>query len=538
MKKGFILFVSFSLLSVNIFSQKKVKTLFTVNETPISIDEFKRVYEKNLALIVDEKQRDINNYLDLFINFKLKVKEAYQLQLDTTRSYKREIESYKNQLTAPYLQDSTFLAKLIKDAYYRTKYKVNASHILVKLPKKVTPVDTLNAYNKILEARKEILSGKDFGKVAVKFSDDPSVKVNLGNLGYFTAFKMVYAFENVVYSTNVGELSMPFRTRFGYHIVRLNDKQLSEGEIEVAHILLTDKTTTGKAKIDSIYSALRNGADFGKLVLKYSNDRSTVSNAGKLPRFGVGRMFKDFEDKAFEIKKINEYSKPFLTSYGWHIIKLLKRYPVKSFEKMRKGLEEKVRFSGGARMSDLVVLKRLKEKYNIKVNKKSLEAFNLKDIRAAKRDTLSQIILEINAKKISQANFFDYIRNRRHKNIPTLFNEFVDQEVLNYFKENLVNTEPEFASTLREYEEGLLVFDLMQQKVWDKASNNEKGLQSYFDANKKNYKFKDLSKNKGKVMSDYQEFLEKELILKLKQKYKVSVKKRALKQLVNYYNKK
>ena len=528
--------VALMFFSSFVFSQKDSDILFNVEDTSISVLEFKNVYEKNLSLIVDDTQKGVKSYLDLYIDFKLKLAEAKQLKLDSTRAYKREIETYRNQLVAPYLQDSTFLENLIRSAYYRTKYKVNASHILVKIPKGVLPKDTLQFYNKIIKAREEVLSGETFSNVALKYSDDQSVDNNLGNLGYFTAFKMVYQFENVVYKTKVGEISKPFRTRFGYHFVKVNDLQLSDGEIEVAHILVTDKSTKGKQKIDSIYSSLLNGTAFNKLVLKHSNDKSTISNGGKLPKFGVGRMLKVFEDKSFELKNENELTKPFLTRFGWHIVKLLKKYPVKSFEEMKIELTDKVRASGGARMSDLVVLKKLKKKYKIKINKEAKKVFENKNIRAEKRSSLNKTLITINEKNVKQNIFYDYIRNRRHKSIAILFDEFIDQEVLNYFKENLSNTEPKFARTLQEYKEGLIVFDLMQKKVWDKSTNDNEGLKSYFDTYKTKYTFKELSKNKGLVMSDYQDYLEQKLLKELKQKYKVSVRSKTLRKLIKYYN--
>jgi len=525
----FIVFSSFA------YSQKDSDILFEIENTPVSVLEFKNVYEKNLALLVDDKQKDVENYLDLYIKFKLKLAEARLLKLDTTRAYKREIETYRNQLIAPYLQDSSFLEKLIKDAYYRTKYKVNASHILVKLPKGILPKDTLQFYNKITKAREEVLAGKAFSKIALKYSDDQSVKSNFGNLGYFTAFKMVYTFENAVYNTKVGEVSKPFRTRFGYHFVKVNDLQLSDGEVEVAHILITDKSKNGKQKIDSIYSDLLKGADFNTLVLKYSNDKSTVSNGGRLPKFGIGRMLKIFEDKSFELKNENELTTPFLTNFGWHIVKLLKKDSVKSFEEMNVELTKKVRASGGARMSDLVVLKKLKKKYKIIINNSSKKVFENKNIRAKRRDSFGETLLSINKKKIKQNVFYDYIRNRRHLPINVLFEGFIDQEVLNYFKENLKHTEPEFARILQEYKEGLVVFDLMQHKVWDKAANDKEGLQSYFDSHKTKYTFKELSRNKGLVMSDYQNYLEEYLLKELKEKYKVKVRRRVLKKIVRSY---
>ena len=526
------------LFSISIITaQKNSDVLFKVSKEPVTILEFKNVYEKNLNLIVDENQKDVKSYLELFINFKLKLNEAKQLKLDTTRAYKREIETYKNQLTAPYLQDSTFLAKMVKDAYYRTKFKINASHILVKVPKDVLPKDTIQFYNKIIKARNEVLNGKSFSEVARKYSDDQSVKNNNGNLGYFTAFKMVYPFENAVYNTKVGELSKPFKTRFGYHFVKVNDLQLSDGEIEVAHILITDKSAVGKQKIDSIYTSLKNGADFKKLVVKYSNDKSSVSNNGVLPKFGVGRMLKSFEDKAFELKEINQLTKPFLTRFGWHVVKLLNKYPVESFEVLKPKIQERVRASGGVRMSDLVVLKRLKNEYKIKVIEESKKVFENKNIRAYKREVLSNTILEINKKEIKQFLFFDYIRNRRHKSIDLLFKEFVNQEVLNYFKDNLSKTEPKFAHTLKEFKEGLIVFDLMQKQVWDKSNKDSIGLSNFFNLNKMKYSFSKLEKNRGLVINDYQKYLEEELINRLKIKYPITIRKRSLQKLIKYYSK-
>lgn len=526
-----LLFFSISIIT----AQKDSDVLFKVSKEPFTVLEFKKVYEKNLDIIVDKSQKDVKNYLDLFINFKLKLKEAKRLKLDTTRAYRREIETYRNQLTAPYLRDSAFLAKLVSDAYYRTKFKINASHILVKVPKDVLPKDTIQFYNKIIKARNEVLNGKSFSEVAKKYSDDQSVKINNGNLGYFTAFKMVYPFENAVYNTKVGEVSKPFKTRFGYHFVKVNDLQLSAGEIEVAHILITDKSEVGKQKIDSIYSSLKNGADFKKLVVKHSNDKSTVSNNGVLPKFGVGRMLKTFEDKAFELKEINQLTKPFLTRFGWHIVKLLNKFPVESFEILKPKLQERVKASGGARMSDLVVLKRLKNEYTINVIENSKKVFENKNIRAFKRETLSNTILKINKKEIKQFVFFDYIRNRRHKSISQLFNEFINQEVLNYFKENLTKTQPKFAQTLKEYEEGLMVFDLMQKLVWSRSNKDSIGLQRYFDTHKNKYSFSEIETNKGLVMSNYQEYLEDELIRVLKTRYTVNVKKRTLQKLIKYY---
>ena len=525
----------FLIISFAVFSQKKSDVLFSVDGAFVKVSEFKNMYEKNLNVIDDKNQKSIQENLDLYINFKLKLKEAYRLKLNETKTYKREIETYRNQLTAPYLQDIAYLSQLVRDTYYRTKYKINVSHVLVKLSKNSSPKDTLIAFNKINKAREEVLAGKAFDKVALAYSDDQSVKSNYGNVGYFTAFKMVYPFENMAFNTKVGEVSKPFKTAYGYHILKVNDLQLSEGEIEVAHILLTNQSRKGKLKIDSIYTSLKNGADFEKLVVKYSNDKGTVRKGGKLPKFGTGRMLKPFEEASFKLKNIGDISKPFKTQYGWHIVKLLNKYPVKSFKEMKNELTEKVKAKGGVRMSDLNVLKKLKNEYKIIEFNEALKVFDLKNIRSSKRDTLQKTILSINKKEIKQKKFFDYIRNRRHKSILDLFNDFKNEEILTYFKEQLKYTEPSFANALREYEEGLIVFDLMQQKVWNKSSKDTLGIKAYFYKNKANYSFADLSKNKGQVMNDYQEYLEKELIATLRKRYSVKIRKRTLKKLIKQY---
>lgn len=525
-------------LSIYSYSQKDTSVLFKIDDKSVLVSEFKSVFEKNLELLSNENQKDVRGYLDLFINFKLKVLEAYHLKIDTTRTYKREIETYNNELIAPYLQDTLFLNKLISDAYYRTKNLVKAKHVLVSVKRNSTPQDTLKAYRKIIAARNEILAGKPFDEIAKKYSDDKSAKINGGDLGYFSAFKMVYSFENAAFNTKIGETSMPFKTRFGYHIVQVNDLKLSPGEIDVAHILITDKTLKGKKRIDSLYATILSGSDFGKLASQFSNDKSTKQKKGVLPRFGIGRMPIEFEEVAFSLSDINKLSKPFKTRFGWHLIQFIKSYPVPSFKKMKKELTDKVRSSGGAKMSDVSMLQKLKKEYKIVINEKAKIIFSSKNIRAAKRDTLQQVLLTINDKKIKQIKFFDYIRNRRHKNSSVLFLDFLDEEVITFFKENLVNTEPKYAKRLTEYKEGLLIFELMQQQVWDKSSKDTLGLKSYFKKNFKKYSFTRLEENKGEVMNDYQSFLEKNMIADLKKKHKIKIRKNTLKKLLNFYKEK
>ena len=544
MKKLVLLFVLGC--SSILFSQKKSKVLLTIDGEKTTVSDFKRIYEKNLDAIDNEEAKDIAKNLDLYINYKLKVKEAYEVKLDTLPSYLKEIETYKNQLSAPYMQDTTFINRLVKDAYFRTKNEVKAKHILIRTPKVPTSKDTLEAYQKIQKIRDRILNGEDFEKVAAETSEDPSArddaksgrKGNSGNLGYFSAFRMVYPFEAAAYTTNPGEVSDPFRTRFGYHILKVDSLRASKGEVEVAHILLNDKGTKGEKLINEVYEKLQADEQFKALARKYSDDAGTKSKGGKLRKFGTGVMVGAFENVAFSLQKEGEYSKPFKTRFGWHILQLIKKYPVLPFEDLERELKNKVRSGDRAQLSKKAVINKLKKKYTISENIEAKKIFESKDSKIISNDSLNAVILSINDKKITQKEFFKFFKNKKNKPFFEVFNDFKDQEILAYYKSNLEQTEPEFAYVLQEYRDGLLLFELMQEKIWNKSSKDTLGLKSFFDTNITKYKTKELKKIKGEVMNDYQNFLEKNWIADLKRKSIIKIDKRQLKKLIKSYKSK
>src|SRR5688572_8033978 len=261
----------FALLSVSSFAQlpqgkkNKPATFFTVNKKPVTVDEFIYLYKKNHQdLQKDFTNEKINEYLDLFINFKLKVEEAKKRGLDTTKVFLKEYNGYREELRKPYLPDAKIIDSLVKLTYERMKVEVSAAHILISVKPDASPEDTLKTYQKIQELRKKIVvTGEDFGSVASKSSEDPSAKINQGNLGYFTAMQMVYPFESAAYTTKVGEVSQPIRTRFGYHILKVLDRRPARGEVEVSHIMLRigngKDTVKVKDAIFNIYDQLQGG---------------------------------------------------------------------------------------------------------------------------------------------------------------------------------------------------------------------------------------------------------------------------------------
>lgn len=540
-----LVLVLFLGVSSIIFGQRNDKILITIDGEEISVGDFKRIYEKNLDAIDNEEAKDVQKNLDLFINYKLKVKEAYKIKLDTLSSYKKEIEGYRNQLSAPYMQDTVFINKLVKDAYFRTKNEVKAKHILIRTPKDATPKDTLEAYQKIMNIRARILKGEDFEAVAQETSEDPSArddeksgrKANKGNLGYFSAFKMVYPFEDAAYNTKVGEVSEPFKTRFGYHILKIDSLRASKGEVEVAHILINNQNKNAKKLIDSLYNQLEKDVQFKTLARKFSEDSGSKSKGGKLRQFGTGVMVKPFEDVAFSLQKEGEYSKPFKTPFGWHIIQLIKKHPVQPFSELQDELKSKVKSGDRAQLSEKAVIDKLKKKYTISENESAKAIFEHKNIRNIAQDSLQAVLLTINELEIKQEAFVKYLKNRGNTPIYELFNEFKDKEILSYYKENLEKTEPEFANTLQEYRDGLLLFELMQQKIWEKSSKDTLGLKNHYKANLSKFQNKEFNKIKGEVMNDYQNILEEKWIADLRNKSAIEVNNRELKKLIKFYKK-
>ena len=531
--------------SITIVAQKKDKVLMTIDGEEIMISEFKRVYEKNLDAIDNEEAKDLNKNLDLFINYKLKVNEAYAIQLDTLPSYIKEMKMYRNQLATPYIQDSTYVNRLVKEVYFRTKNEVKAKHILIRTPKTPTSKDTLDAFKKITEIRNRIINGEDFEEVAESVSEDPSARTDLksgrkgnrGNLGYFSAFKMVHPFEKASYTTKVGEVSMPFKTRFGYHIVKVDSLRPSRGEVEVAHILIQDKSAKGKQLIDSIYIRLENDEQFKMLARKYSNDRGSKSKGGKLRKFGSGVMVQPFDKIAFSLTKEGAYSKPFKTRFGWHIVQLIKKHPVQSFQELKGELTNRIRSTDRLQLSEKAVVDKLKKTYSVKEFNDAKSILDLKNIRELSTDTLNATFFKINEKEIKQSDFISFIKTKRNTSIFDLYKEFKNEEILNYYKDNLEQTEPEFAHLLKEYEDGLLLFELMQRKIWDKASKDTLGLQNFYKLRLNNYKNKPLDKIKGEVMNDFQNHLEKTWIEELRNKSAVEIRKKSLKKLQKHYAK-
>ncbi|HFS67050.1 MAG TPA: peptidylprolyl isomerase [Flavobacteriia bacterium] len=486
MIKKFLILIVFLSFSIAFSQNKKDNVLLTIKEEPVYTSEFLRVFNKNRDIVNEENKKNIDEYLDLFINYKLKLQEAKDLKLDTIPSYLQEFNKYKKQLIAPYLKDRKVTEKLVKEAYNRLTEEINASHILITLPPNASPKDTLQAYNTLLEARNKILNGESFEDVAKKYSKDPSAKQNGGNLGYFTAFSMVYPFETATYNTKKGNVSMPFRTQFGYHIVKVNDCRPSKGEIKVAHIMIREKKNDpnyAKKQITDIYNKFKQGASFEKLAKQYSDDKMSAMKGGELKRFSYGRMIPEFADIAFSLKEKGDVSKPFKTKFGWHIVKLIDRYPVKSFDELHSFITKKIEKGERSVIVGKSMANKLKKKYDVKINKKGLNSY----LNKPKDNSINQeILFSVKEKKYRISDLKNYLNKNRKKT----YIDFIDAKVLEYYKNHLAEENQEYAYTLKEYQDGLLLFDLLQKKIWTKAESDTIGLQNFYKQNQSKYKWK------------------------------------------------
>jgi peptidyl-prolyl cis-trans isomerase SurA len=492
--------------------------VFTYGKDTVYKAEFERLLSKNKKDKERPTEADVREYLELYENFKMKVKEAELMQLDTNNSFKTELSGYRKQLANPYLTDKKVSEALVKEAYDRMKTEVNASHILINCAENANAKDTLAAYNKIMDLRKQILKGENFDSVAAKYSDDPSAVKNFGNLGWFTSFQMIYPFETQAYNTPKGQVSLPFRTRFGYHIVKVNDKRTARGEVKVAHIMLQTGPSASdeilkdaRLKADSIYNKLVAGESFEKMVEEYSQDQASKNNGGVMNYFSSMSNYPDvFKETAFGLQNKGDFSKPFKTDYGYHILRLIDKKPVPEMKEIEDNIKNKVGRDSRAESSKLVVAQRIKKENNYKEYPANIREFaasvDSTFLYATWTPTSKQLtekpVMSLNNKVYTVSQFAGYVKNNQESRpgesvqmiINGLFKKFSDEEALQYEEAQLETKYADFRNLMQEYHDGILLFDLTDKKVWTKAVSDTAGLENYHNENKTKYMWKERVK--------------------------------------------
>jgi peptidyl-prolyl cis-trans isomerase SurA len=500
--------IIFVLSYFSCFAQKPdEKILMTVAGRGVEAGEFIRMYNKSLDPAF---KTDLNDYLEQFTAFKLKVADAIAQGYDTTKAYKEELSGYRNQLAQSYLTDPDIKENLLRKAYQRSLSEVNASHILISCAPDASPEDTLKAYKKAIDIRERIIKGEAFDQVAKATSDDKSVLINSGNLGYFTVFQMITPFEEAAYTLKPGTISMPVRTPYGYHIIKVSDRRPSKGKIRVAHIMKaappgSDEQTVQKAEkeINSIYSRLKNGESFHKLAAENSDHKESAANGGDINWFGAGEIISDFSEAAFSIKDTGEYTKPIRSVYGFHIIKLLDKKAPGSYEESKSYLESKLNQSNLISLGKKSFIDKLKKEYKFRINPAVREWFvNNTDTliiqgisKFSRKNFPSGNIYSFANQHLSAKDFANYLEKRGNMIITKNPDYYVDEslesiasdEIMKYENSVLEQKYPDFRYLMNEFHDGILLFDISSKKVWNKLQEDSAGLHNYYETQKNNY---------------------------------------------------
>jgi peptidyl-prolyl cis-trans isomerase SurA len=506
-------------VSTQSIAQKSDPVLFVVEDTPVKVSEFQYIYDKTNGDNADYSKASLEEYMDLYVKFKLKVQKAKDMQLDTISSLQEELAGYRQQLADSYLLDREVTDRLIEEAYNRKKQDIDISHILLRVPANATPEDTLKAYNRIQSIKQELNGGKTFEQLATTYSEDPSSKNNGGRVGFITAVLPTgfYELESTAYELPLGQISDVIRSGFGYHLVKVNERRPARGLIEVAHILIRkDKDGTNRERAQQVaqkvYDELRGGANFEEAVKRYSEDQLTAGKNGYLGEFGINKYEDVFEDAAFGIADDGGIAGPVETKAGFHIIQRISKKGVQPFNETKGRLEQQIRQGERFQLAVNSMVNRIRKDAGFRENEKALTMF---------RDTISKEFTTFrwrapekvdnvdlftlgNAYNVSLGDFLAYAQSaarqrinlgREGKTMPEvvdlLYRDFQKERILKYEEAQLEKKYPDFKALMREYEEGILLFEATKRLVWDKASQDTVGLRQFYNNNANNYQWED-----------------------------------------------
>lgn len=486
------------------------QALFTYGPYSVSKDEFLRVYKKNsINKQPDMSEKELRSYLELYTLFRMKVAEADKQHLDTVATIDRELTNYRKQLAKNYLTDEQIANKLIREAYDRMKEDVRVSHILVSC---APGSDTVVARRKIDSIAKLIATKAQTFEALAAMSDDKGSATKGGDIGYFTALQTVYPFENAAYNTPKGKVSAPFRTQFGYHILKVTDRRPNKGEVKVAQILIQVSKARGeegiaasKKRADSVMAELKSGTPFHVLVEKYSDDRYTKNDSGVMKAFGTGKMVPEFEDAAFALKKPGEIAGPIQTEYGFHIIKLIQKMPLQPFDTVQPQLKRRVDNDSRAQTARDIYYDKVKAKNGFKEYPQNFTQVYDKILADTSGDgktivldnyhDMSKPVFTLAGKDYTQHDFVAFLfgltrgklNGPKNAVVRDAYSLYMNNVLTDFQEHKLVEENPDFKILMTEYRDGIMLFELMDRNVWSKASKDTVGLKSFFETRKGKY---------------------------------------------------
>lgn len=499
-------FTIFILISILGFSQTNPNDiLLTIADDEVLASEFLRVYKKNLNLVQDESQKNVDEYLRLFTNYKLKLKEARSRGLQNNSKYINELATYKQQLAKNYINETNVTKALVEEAYNNITKDVKANHILVRVSQNAPPEDTLAAYKKIKQLRQRTLE-EGFENVRKEIHNG---KTLFGEeLGWFTAFRMVYEFEKMAYATPINKVSKPFRTQFGYHILNVIDTRKARGDVTVKHIMVMDNNTDDsidtKKRINDIYQKIQQGEEFEALAKEFSDDKNSAPKGGLLKSFASGQLrVPEFEEAAFALQNKGDISKPIKSDFGWHILKLEDKKPIGTFEELKFELEEKIKKDSRSKLIENALIEKLKAKYNVEKTP-SLNYFvsilnndfNNGNWQLPEDFIENKTLITIGKTQLTYQDFGEFLVEYQLENrdvnifsniVANAYKKFLANTLKQYAEDNLEFEDEDFAHILAEYRDGLLLFDIMEKTIWQAAKSDTLEVKAYFKQHKDNY---------------------------------------------------
>lgn len=498
--------------------------VMTIAGEDVYKSEFEYIYNKNNTVSTSDR-KSLDEYVELFVNYKLKVAEAKRQGYDTREQYTKEYEQYRLQLSAPYLKDEETENEIIEEAFERYKTSILTSHILIKFSE-----DSTEAWKTINDIYNRLKQGEDFATLAKQYSECPS-KENGGSLGYVNVFDMVYDFENVVYSTPIGTISKPFRTRFGYHIVKTFDKIENYKDWRISHIMIKNDGSKSADKADSIFSLAKKGMDFEKLVADFSEDVPTKSKGGDLGFVSKGYFPPQITSQVKLLKHVGDIGMAG-TAFGYHIIKVTEIVPFTNIEDLKPYIKSKLAKSDRMEITSEKFMKKLQSKYGVSVYENALTIFEklVDEPSREGRENLYRLMTEplytLYGNVYPQSAFYPYMNKRlpifgrgldKDKKVINFidtkqegvregdevyiaFNGYILNEIVEQELEYVKNTNSDYRNLLKEYSDGLLLFEISSDKVWNVASSSGKKLEEYFEAHKDKYVWSE-PRYKGMVVS-------------------------------------
>ena len=502
-----IILISFAFIASISYAQE----LMIIGQEKVSVDEFLRIYQKNNQSTTSYSEKDVQEYVELFTLFKMKLQEAKRMRLDTLPMLKEDYQKYTDQLVQNHFVDKNYIENIWKAQYEHMKYDVKVAHIMVKCAPNANPSDTLIAYNKLNYLRQQATKD-NFAKLATENSEDQSSAIKGGLLGYITAFMTFPEFEQPCYQTPIGAISSIFRTQYGYHIIHVLDKRVARGKIKVAHIYLkkSEKPEVAEKQIQEAYKQIiSKKITFENAVKKYTEDASTKENYGVLNEFGVSEMVNDFEEQCFALKNPGELSRPFMTEYGWHLVKLIEKIPVKGYEDSKDYIKQ--RMANDPRVNNLkgIAYSRILAKYKFTETPANLSPLManmpdtffmiknwvLKPMKAIESNTLFSFA----GKSFNLKDFSNYVNTNyntassksKKDAIDAMYAAYKEKVIWQLAKEQLSAEDKTYSQLESEYMNGLLIFEIMDREVWKKALADTLGSMKMYEEVKSNYWFKD-----------------------------------------------